>query len=427
MSSTDSKPTAPQTPGVEQAKFCVAFIFRWVYPAAFALVTLSVVIVTLAAYEFQTRIIEGEASDARADASAGTEAKDAAAGASAKAELASELRALQASYRVFRRHADDRWAVFLDAERRVSDRLRPELYTKVRQERHERCPWLESIIERSSADAASQTPLAPLTSNAAVASTPAGPSPADAENAALTSAIEAHREYLNYERLIYELVPNKEDKAYLFTLYQDMMYFDNLRYITLGLIDPMTLAVMPPWMLTLIVTLAMGALGSCLHIVQSCIQESGKARSDYQPNSWFVLRPLLGVGTAFLVFVFFKAGLTLTEGKITDGSLNPYFIAVVAALAGLMSWQALASIQRWAERYFGADEISRDRWAYGLAGALDLKKPEKTVDGLATFLKEDKKLIELWMAEQQPVPENLQDRIADWLGIDRRYLFSDEK
>jgi len=425
MSSTHSKSPKPQTRAVDGTKFCAAFVFRWVYPAALAVATLSVVIVTLAAYQFQARITEVEANYARAGESAGTEAENAKASAQARAELASELRALQASYRVFRRRADERLANYLDAERRVSDRLRPELYAKVRHDRLERCPWLESILERSSADAASQPPLASLTGKAAVASAPGAS--ADAENAALMSAIEAHREYLNYERLIYELVPSKEDKAYLFILYQDMMYFDNLRYITLGMMDPMTLAVMPPWMLTLIVTLAMGALGSCLHIVQSCIQESGKARSDYQPNSWFVLRPLLGVGTAFLIFVFFKAGLTLTEGKFTDGTLNPYFIAVVAALAGLMSWQALGSIQRWAERYFGADEISKDRWAYGLAGALDLQKPDKTADGLAAFLKEDRRLIDLWMAEQQRVPENLQERIADWLGTDRRYLFSDEK
>jgi hypothetical protein len=448
---------------VRGTKLCAAFIFRWVYPAAFALVTLSVVIVTLAAYEFQTRIGEVEANYARAGASAGTEAKETDGGASAAAqaksataktqakdadaaasagtrdqnaevaalagaELASELRELQARYRVFRRLADDRLAIFHEAERRVSDRLWPVLYAKVREARHEQCPWLESLIERRSASTDSQAPLATLTSSTAMAGAlpaPPGP-PSDAENAALTGALEAHREYLNYERLVYELTPSKEDKAPLFTLYQDMMYFDNLRYITLGFIDPMTLAVMPLWMLALIVTLAMGALGSCLHIIRSCLDETcKKGQSDYHPNSWFFFRPLLGIGTAFLLFVFVKAGLTLTEGKITEANLNPYFIAVVAVLAGFMSWQALASIQRRAERYVGEDEVSKDRWAYGLAGTLELKK--KKADELAAFLKEDTRMIELWMAEKKRVAQDVQERIADWLQTDRRHLFSDEK
>jgi hypothetical protein len=475
MSRTYSSLTTAYRYLVKGAKSCAAFLFRWVYPAAFALVTLSVVIVTLAAYEFQTRITEAEANYARAGASAGTEAKeidvsdageteakdtdtgeaaaaqatdtasktqatDAAAAASAgtkgqdadvaaraRAELASELRKLQASYRVFRRLADERLAIFHEAERRVSDRLRPVLYAQVRKARHDQCPWLESLIEQRSASTDSQASSAMLTSSTAMADAPPAPPgpPSDAENAALTSALEAHREYLNYERLVYELTPNKEDKTPLFTLYQDMMYFDNLRYISLGLIDPMTLAVMPLWMLALIVTLAMGALGSCLHIIRSCLDETCKERRDYHPNSWFLFRPLLGIGTAFLLFVFVKAGLTLTEGKITEGNLNPYFIAVVAALSGFMSWQALASIQRRAERYFGEDEISKDRWAYGLAGTLGLK--QKTPDELAAFLKEDTRMIELWMAEKKRVAQDVQERIADWLQTDRRHLFSDEK
>jgi hypothetical protein len=130
----------PQAGAVERTKFCVALSFRWVHPAALALATLSLVIVTLAVYQFQARITEVEANNARAGDSAGTEAESAEASAQAGAELASELRALQASYRVFRRRADERLAAYLDAERRVSDRLRPELYAKVRLDCHERCP-----------------------------------------------------------------------------------------------------------------------------------------------------------------------------------------------------------------------------------------------------------------------------------------------
>jgi hypothetical protein len=433
---------------------CFGHIVRWWYPVLLALATLPVVIVTLAAYEFQARITEmearfqtriaeiaGKSDDAGASATAKlasdpaelageVEANDIDPSASGKAELASELRALKANYRLFRRYADDRLAIYLDAERRVSDQLRPELYAQIRTERHKHCPWLQPLSQREppAADIDSDLAFAPVVNQSVMAGGPPVPpfAPSAAENAALTSAIAAYLEYLNYERLVYELVPNREKNPELFALYQDMVYFDNLQAITLGAIDPVTLAIMPPWMLTLIVTLAMGALGSCLHVVRSSLDENCDDRKEYHPMSWFLLRPLLGVGTAFLVFVFLKAGLALTEGNLTEGSLNPFFIAFIAALSGLMSWQALDRIQRWGEQYLGEEEVSKGRWAYGLKGAFEIK-PEKTPDALAAFLQEKKELIELWTAEQQRVPESVQGKIADWLGVDRRHLFSDEK
>lgn len=231
-------------------------------------------------------------------------------------------------------------------------------------------------------------------------------------------------EYLNYDKLMYELVPDKGEKPHLFALYHDMMYFDHLKSLTLGLIDPMTLAVMPAWMLTLIVTLAMGALGSLLHVAKSYLDETCEHRDDYHPMSWFLLRPLLGIVTAFAVFVFFQTGLALTDDKLTQGSLNPFFIAFIAILSGLMSWQAVESIHRWGERFLGEEETKS--WAYGLEGAFDIKR-EKTVAELAASLKVQESQIRCWMAEQQPVPQDLQEKIAVWFGIDRRHLFSEQK
>jgi hypothetical protein len=236
--------------------------------------------------------------------------------------------------------------------------------------------------------------------------------------------METHREYLNYEKLMYQLAPDKDKQPHLFSLYHDMMYFDHLTTLTLGLIDPMTLAVMPAWMLTLIVTLAMGALGSLLHVAKSYLDETCEHRDDYHPMSWFFLRPLLGIVTAFAVFVFFQTGLAFTDDKLTHGSLNPFFIAFIAILSGLMSWQAVESIHRWGERFLGEEETKS--WAYGLEGAFGIKR-EKTVAELAAWLKVEESQIRCWMAEQQPVPRDLQEKIAVWFGIDRRHLFSEQK
>jgi cell division protein FtsL len=414
------------------------FFLLWLYTAGFALATLSLVIVTLAAYQFQARIAEIEAKfqtriaeieATNADDGTSSKAENTDAGILSKVELASELRALRADYRLFRRYADDRWAIYLDAERRVRDKSLPELYARIREERHRECPWLEPLRLRELPpdDVSSGALLVSLRGQPAVASEDLPPrfasSTAD-EDPALASAIEAHQEYLNYEKIVHELVPDKDANPDLFTLYQDMMYFEHLKIFTLGIIDPMTLAVMPAWMLTLIVTLAMGALGSVLHVARSYLDETSTKRYDYHPVSWFFLRPLLGVVTAFAVFVFLQAGLALTDDKLTQSSLNPFFIAFIAILSGLMSWQAVESIQRWGERFLGEEETRN--WAYGLKGAFDMKR-EKTVAELAAFLKLEECQIRLWMAEQQPVPQDVQEKIAVWFGIDRRHLFSEQK
>jgi hypothetical protein len=421
---TDPQPTAIPTSEDSVILFYLKAFVRWSYTVGLGLCSLSLVILTLAAYQFQARITE-------------IEAKNAEAGTSTKVELASELRDLQAKYRAFRRYADDRWSIFLEADRRVSDDLRPRLYAQIREERRAECPWLGPLQELPLAVTNTAGPMASLTGQSAMASENPAPifaqsSPEDAnpEDAALMSALQAHREHLNYEKLVYELAPDKYIRPDLFTLYQDMMYFDDLRKISFGLIDPMAFALMPSWMLTLIVTLAMGALGSSLHVARSYLEETCQRSYNYNPLSWFLVRPLLGVVTAFAIFVFLQAGLALTDDKLTEGSLNPFFIAFIATLSGLMSWQAIESIQRWGERFLGKKEDDPEetpgRWAYGLEWAFQ-QKPEKTVPDLAAFLGVEKGLIDGWMAEQQRVPQDAQEKIAAWFGIDRRYLFSDQK
>jgi hypothetical protein len=415
QSSSDDK-----APMAERPPSWLGIAARYLYTAGLAVLTLSLVIVTLAAYQFQSRITELEAATVGG-------------GTSKKSELASDLRLLQARYHDFKRYADDRWAVFLAAERNLNDELRPVLYAQIRAERRTRSPWLGPIRELPTAESSAGAAVASPTNHSAEASNnAAAPAPAlsRADEADLTSAVEAHREFLNYAALLYELPPDRENSPELFALYQDMLYFDHLKGITLGLIDPMTLAVMPRWMLTLIVTLAMGALGSLLHVTKSFLDcrtsEAGGGKHEYLPLSWFVLRPLLGVVTAFAVFVFLQAGLALTDGTLTQGSdsLNPFFIAFVATLSGLMSWQAIESMERWGARFLGEESIQR--WAYGLKGAFAIK-PDKTEAELARFLKVEDEQIKRWMDERQPVPQSLQDSITAWFGIDRRHLFSDQR
>lgn len=243
-------------------------------------------------------------------------------------------------------------------------------------------------------------------------------------------------ENLRYRELIadeyislHQAVQPEEYRDFLRTVYRDLLQFDNLRFVTFWLFDPAKLALMPNWILSLIVVLCMGGLGSLLYVMKSFLQdkldESAGIARMYRPLSWFFMRPLMGVVTALAIFVFLQAGLALTDGALAVGSsgVNPFFGAFIALVSGLMSWQALERIEHWGGRFFGTE--AKHRWAYGLEGAFSIK-PEKTKDMLADHLGVSIRQIESWAREQQPVPHAIQERIAAWFEIDHRHLFSDQ-
>jgi hypothetical protein len=218
-------------------------------------------------------------------------------------------------------------------------------------------------------------------------------------------------------------------KGFIEAVYHDLLYFDKLRLFTAYQLDPAAMALMPPWMLSLYVTLAMGAMGSLLYVMRSFLQdkldESAGASRTYRPLSWFIMRPLMGVVTALAFFVVIQAGLLVTDGAVDvgGGGLNPYFGAAVALVCGLMSWQAVHRIELWGKRFFGEEMIQR--WGYGLKGAFSIR-PEKTKEDLAKELQVTEAQLDDWMEERQRIPQDIQDKIAAWFGIDRRHLFSDQ-
>jgi len=178
----------------------------------------------------------------------------------------------------------------------------------------------------------------------------------------------------------------------------------------------------------------MGALGSLLSITKSYIDEERKwdvsTACKSHPMALFVVKPLLGVVTAFAVFVFLQAGLALTDGALGEnpGNINPYFIAFVAIVAGLMSRQAIDRIERWGRRFLG--EQQTPAWAYGLRSALEQKNQNISepleqfdVSKLAKHLGASEEQVQAWITQHQRVPPSMQERIIGFFGMDRRRLF----
>lgn len=368
---------------------------RHCWLAAIAVFTLSLVFVTLAAYQFQDSIKKSfaEADKART--------------------FTNEMKEVYGKYRRLDQEIAFRLKAFQAAEDKLSAKMRPALYDQVLQERAKsKLKWLQS-------------PYVPAVDRGGGAQASTALAASDGEG--LEAAVAAYKEYLRHLALISTLGPDREQAPVAFELYQHMLAFSSLRPATFYLFEPMSLAVMPSFVLTLIVTLAMGALGSVLYLAKWLLkhQLEDHAATPDRPMSWFIMRPLLGMATALVIFVFLQTGLALTEGALTGPSdtINPFLIAFLAIVSGLLSWQAIERIERWGTRLFGTEAIQR--WAYGLKGTFAVRS-DKTVDDLAAFLNESKEKIQRWMEEREPVPADVQDKITAWFNIDRRHLFSDQ-
>jgi hypothetical protein len=136
---------------------------------------------------------------------------------------------------------------------------------------------------------------------------------------------------------IASLISTSSSRPELIGLFQQVEFFEG---VPLG----RSFATMPPALLIPIVTLAMGALGSVIYLSVSVV-----VGEPPRPFAWYLFRPMLGMVTAFAVFILVQAGaLVITKPPAEGGDpgqLNPYFIAFVAIISGLLSEQAVERIR----------------------------------------------------------------------------------
>lgn len=221
---------------------------------------------------------------------------------------------------------------------------------------------------------------------------------------------------------------------------------------TFTLLSPFEIATMPGDYLTLIVTLAMGALGSLLYITKHFVEQvlnrhQLNADTRHEPISWFLFRPILGMITALVMFIFIKAGQLSFANPGASGSgqieLNPYVVSFIAITSGYLCWQAIESIQKAGERFFSG-RIENPRWAYGLEEVVESHgkslliksgkaKTEITakealahgVTQLAQQLEVSEAQLTNWVNQKEAVPQDIQDQIAHLLSINPPKLFTD--
>ena len=94
----------------------------------------------------------------------------------------------------------------------------------------------------------------------------------------------------------------------------------------------------------LLLVIVAGALGSYIHSATSYSDFRGNRQFNSSWTLWYVLRPLIGVCLAMVLYFVTRGGLLLLiiSGKeaTSAGSINPFGVAAVAGLTGMFSKQA---------------------------------------------------------------------------------------
>jgi hypothetical protein len=200
----------------------------------------------------------------------------------------------------------------------------------------------------------------------------------------------------------------------------------------------------PSSVLTLILALAMGALGSTIFVTGWFLKELSAAGSQETSDSrsrslrlsilgWVIFRPVLGMVTAVGVFVAYKAGQITLSGSTassTEIEVNPFLLAFFAIIAGLASESAISKLTEIADGAFG--NKSGPQTDSGPVKAVDhpadsftARKAEvalaasgRTIGAVAADLgmPSDTDRVERWIKGTEPVPAPMITAFATALG-----------
>ncbi len=180
-------------------------------------------------------------------------------------------------------------------------------------------------------------------------------------------------------------------------------------------------AILPSEFLSIVLVVAMGTLGSTVQLTYEYYRDGTIPKSSH-----FLLRPMLGAITAIVVFVLLKAGVLVVTDSAKLGEaapLNPFFIAFVGIVSGLLSENALETVRGVGQTWLrGGTVEQRQRWASGVKAHLS---ETKTIAELSAKTGIDVPTLEKWIEQQAPVPPDVQKLFAVWLDKDVRTLFTD--
>jgi hypothetical protein len=239
------------------------------------------------------------------------------------------------------------------------------------------------------------------------------------------------------DQVMAEVVP--EDKVVnLRGFVLELDAFSRLEMMLFFIGDPMWFVKMPNSILTLLLTLAMGALGSTIFVtvqflgpLQVSRVTENPAQKQVPPWPWFIFRPFLGMIVALAVFIAFRAGqitLSATPGG-GDNGINPFVISFFALIAGLLSEKSIEYLVRSGEKLLGGqppkptpEPVHR---ASGLEAAL-AADTTKTREALAVHMGVPPATVDAWIAGRETLSRADAQKIAAWLDKPLAELFKEE-
>jgi len=206
------------------------------------------------------------------------------------------------------------------------------------------------------------------------------------------------------------------DTTRIYDLISEFAFIENFAFGTLY-----RFAILPNEFLIIVLVVFMGVLGSTLQLTYDYYRNGGVDKT-----SLFFLRPMLGAITALVVFVLLKAGVLVITDSAKLGEvapLNPFFIAFVGIVSGLLSESALETVRRVGQAWLRGSASDRDaRWASNVQASLSA---EKTLADLSQRTGIELDLLEKWAGMEEKVPPDMQKMFAAWLDKDMASLFTD--
>jgi hypothetical protein len=181
--------------------------------------------------------------------------------------------------------------------------------------------------------------------------------------------------------------------------------------------------VFPPDILTLALVILMGVLGSALQMTHALF----KYHRIEGPGA-YCLRLSVGAITALVIFIVAKAGVPVIADSSQlggDAPINPYFVSFLAIISGLMSENAILSVERQGQRFFAQDmPKEQPRWArYDLHEVF--KKAERNPKDMQHLLEVPDDQFESWISGKDAMPVNAQIMLAAVLGMPLREIVTD--
>jgi hypothetical protein len=178
-----------------------------------------------------------------------------------------------------------------------------------------------------------------------------------------------------------------------------------------------------PDVLTLFLVVLMGILGSALQITHAFFYEDRLENS----GSYF-LRVCVGAITALVIFIVAKAGVPViadTSKLGGEAAINPYFVSFLAILSGLLSENAIASIQAQGAKFFGPDVPGApNRWAREDLNSL-LQPPDLSLKAIGEYLEATEEVTKSILSGEVSATPDQQKTISLYLRRRLRDIFSD--